>query len=117
MDSNQPAILDDGLLHFALRASDGSERQCAVDALMLRLTCEECVEAHHLPVGPNGRYVVTTAFLSDLAGRIAALGVEPCTPSIAYQLWVSGDAELERVKKNTSETPKSDSGLDETPAE
>lgn len=108
-------VLDDGLLRFDFRCR-GETTPHEIDVLILRLTCEECEQTHGLQV-KEGSYVATAAFLTDLAGRIAALGVAGCTPSLAYQLWGASVAHVEALKKNMSETPSSPSGSTSSPAD
>lgn len=99
--------LCDGLIHFQVKQLDGSNpRQLSIDALLLKMTCEEAETAHgyKYPSQP------TAAFLADLAKRLQGIGVENCSASIAYQLWhLAGDA-IATLKKNTSETPTLPSG-------
>jgi hypothetical protein len=107
-----PAILDDGQLHFRIA---GQEAEQAVDVLLLRLTCDECAEMHHLAIDANNCYRPTAAFLLDLTARITALGVTGCTASVARQLWAAAVNGIEDLKKNASETPSSDSGSTSSP--
>jgi len=106
--------LDDGTLRFKVKAQDGTERDHAIDVLILKLACTEAVDKHKLAVR-NDLYVPTVDFLDDLKRRLIELGIEGCTPSIAFQLWQASAAGIEFLKKNTSETPPSDSGSSETP--
>lgn len=109
-------VLDDGLLHFAIRnRTTGEETPQSIDVLLLRLTCEECEQLHRLQVNATGEYVATAAFLLDLAKRLAGLGIADCTPSMAFQLWSASAREIEALKKNTSETPNSHSGSESSP--
>jgi hypothetical protein len=106
-----PITFDDGLLRFTIRNTETGEQAAhSLDVLLLRLTCEECEIQHSLQVNSAGSYVVTAAFLTDLAARMAGLGVPECTASIAYQLWTTSATEIEALKKNTNETPNSPSG-------
>ena len=99
--------LSDGMIRFKVKDLDGKVvRELAVDALILKLCCEECETAH----GYKGGDSPTAAFLADLAKRMQAIGVEGCSASIAYQLWfLAGDA-ISKLKKNTNEQPNSPSG-------
>lgn len=113
---------NDGLLRFRVRNTEtGEETPHAIDVLLLRLTCEECETVHSLPVGDDGRYVVkgqvAIAFLTDLAARIAAIGLPQCDTSLAYQLWRASLTEIDNLKKNTSETPSSPSGSESSPSQ
>ncbi|MCI0333544.1 MAG: hypothetical protein L0228_10015 [Planctomycetes bacterium] len=109
--------MEDGTLHFKVRAQDGSEREHSVDVLLLKIACEECVLKHKLATDQKtGAYVPTVEFYQDLAARLAGgLGVEGCTPSIAHQLWHASAVGIEALKKNASETPSSDSGSESNP--
>lgn len=109
-------VLDDGLLHFKTRR-DGEEVGQSIDVLILRLTCEECIDAHRLPEDAQGRYKPNAAFLIDLAARLGSIGVADCTPSVAYQLWIASAGEIERLKKNDNATPNSLSGSESSQAE
>ncbi|MEX2176188.1 MAG: hypothetical protein WD872_17635 [Pirellulaceae bacterium] len=109
-------LLSDGLYHFRARIG-GQEQEHAVDVLCLRLTCEECEDAHRLPEDAEGRLKPTSAFLRELAGRFEELGVTGCTPSIAYQLWLAAPGVLGDLKKNTSETPSAPTGSESTPSD
>lgn len=109
-------VFDDGLLHFQVKAADGQLRDHAIDILALKLACDECVEANRLPEDDKGRLKPTSAFMRDLANKIGELGVEGCTQSVAYALWIAATEGIETLKKNMSETPTSDSGSSETPA-
>jgi hypothetical protein len=113
---SESIVLPDGSFRFKVRSRDGAEVEHSIDVLFLRLTCEECEDAHQLPTtGENGAYRATTAFLVDLASRLEAAGVSGCTASIAYQLWNVSVRELELLKKNTSETPNSPTGSESPP--
>lgn len=104
-------VLDDGLLRFKLRNREtGQETPHAIDVLLLRLACEECEQTHRLEVNAEGRYIATAAFLTDLASRLAALGITDCTASVARQLWVVSEVQMDELQKKTDETPNSDSG-------
>jgi len=100
------AELSDGLIRFKVKSIDGKNvREMAVDALVLKLCCEECERAHGYKGGqPN------VVFLSDMADRMKAIGVDGCTPSIAYQLWHLAGSAIASLKKNTNETPSLPSG-------
>lgn len=97
-------ILDSGEMVFRVRRGDGCQTDHHIDLLALKLTCEECEQAHGLKV-VDGGYQPTAAFLVDLAGRIELMGVERCTPTIAWQMWVQSANEMESLKNALSETP------------
>lgn len=107
--------MPDGMFHFKVQCRDGSAVEHSIDVLMLRLTCRECETANNLEVDENGCYVHTAAFLKDLARRLQEAGVEGCSPSVAYQLWLASVVEFDRLKKNTSETPSSPIGSTSPP--
>lgn len=114
---DQLTTLDDGQLHFKIRnRGTGEETDHSIDVLLLRLTCEECEATHHLQTNERGEYIATAAFLNDLAGRLAAMGVADCTPSVALQLWSVSVREIEALKKNTSEQPSAPSGSESSHA-
>lgn len=114
--SNPLTVLEDGQLHFKVRnRATGEEVEHGIDVLILRLTCEECERTHNLQTNARGEYVATTTFLTDLAGRLAAMGIDGCTPSIAMQLWHVSANEIEALKKNTNGTPSSPSGSESNP--
>gem|GEM_PF-3043010 len=106
--------MEDGTLRFKVRSQDGSEREHSIDVLVLRLVCEELEDKHRLPE-VDGRYKPSAEFLTELAGRLCGLGVDGCTPSIAYQLWIAGAGGLAALQKKTSETPQSSSGSESPP--
>jgi hypothetical protein len=113
---DQPITLDDGLLRFTIHNREtGEDVKHSLDVLLLRLTCQECEAAHNLQEDANRCYIVTAAFLADLASRIVGLGVPECTASIAYQLWGTSVREMDALKKNVSETPNSLSGSESSP--
>src|SRR5262245_34719734 len=116
MTDSIPTVFDDGLLRFSIRnAASGESAEHSIDVLILKLTCEECVEAHKLQTNERNQYIVTATFLNDLAARIQALGIPGVTASVAFQLWVAATTNVEALKKNTSETPSSDSGSTSSP--
>lgn len=104
--------LRDGSITFNVKSMDGkSLRTISVDCLLLKLCCEEAETAHGLKDGQSP----PAAFLKDLAGRLQGLGVEACSPSIAYQLWHLSGQMIAALKKNTNETPNSPSGSTSNP--
>lgn len=109
-----PLVLSDGMLHFAVRRGDATTEH-AIDVLILRMTCDECVAAHALQTDEHDCYIVTAGFLIDLAARIAAVGVEGCTPSLARQLWATAVQGIDALQKKTNETPSSPTGSTSTP--
>ena len=107
--------LDSGALCFTLAdKKTGEQKECSVDVYLLAIVCEECVEEHKLAI-VEGQYKTTSAFLRDLTERLIDLGVDGCTPTVALALWNRSGQEVERLKKNTSPTPTSDSGTALTP--
>lgn len=114
-------ILPDGLLRFGVQSKDGTVREHAIDVLILRMACDECVLKHNLQTErqPDGSeaYKMTAAFLSDLAATLAGLGVEGCTPSVARQLWFTSIVGIDELQKKTNETPSSPTGSTSTPEE
>lgn len=110
--SDTLTVLDDGQLHFKIRNRAGEETEHAIDVLLLRLVCEECETSHNLKTDANGHYLATASFLTDLTGRLTAVGVHGCTPSLARQLWSISAAEIESLQKKTNETLNSPSGLE-----
>lgn len=98
--------VSDGVIRFTVKGMDGTTRQIVVDCLLLKLCCEEAETAN----GQAGDKPPSAAFLKDLSQRLESLGVEACSPSIAYQLWHLAGVKIAELKKNISETPNSLSG-------
>ena len=112
----EPLKLVNGNLVVNVTDADGTVRAThAVDVLALKLACEECVDQHRLAVQENGTYKVTSDFLLALAARLGSF-VPDCTPSMAYQLWVAADGQLEALKKNTQPPPNSPTGSESHPS-
>jgi hypothetical protein len=97
-------IMADGELIFAVRRADGTVTEHRVDLLMLKLTCEQCETAHRL-TDAEGQVNPTPEFLLDLAGKLQAIGIERCTPTLAWQAWVAASEQMQMLKKNLSTTP------------
>lgn len=98
------AVLESGELIFRVRRPDGSETDHQIDLLSLKLTCEETEQVHNLQV-KDGAIAPTAAFLADLAARFVELGVADCTPTIAYQMWLSSYGAMETLKNALSGMP------------
>jgi len=107
-------MLHDGELVFHVKRNCGETTEHRVDLLALKLTCEELEEKHGLQE-KDGRMVSTAAFLLDLAAHIEAFGVEKCTPTMAWQMWISASEEMQNLKNELSEMPNSPTGTDLTP--
>ena len=107
-------LLSDGSLAFRVRRGDGSEALITIDLLILKLCCEQCVDKHQLQV-VDGCLPPTPEFLVDLAGRLQKFGIDGCTPSLAWPLWLAGIAQMEVLKKNMNETPTLPSGSGSIP--
>lgn len=98
-------VLEDGELVFRVRRVDGSETDHRLDLLCLKLTCEACEEQHGLQV-KDGCLRPTPDFLVDLARRIESLGLDRCTPTLAWKVWIAAADGMQGLKKTESETPK-----------
>lgn len=109
---NPVPVFADGRISFVVRGVE--DRTYDLDLLEVKLTCEE-VEAEHRLVVKDGRVHPTTDFLRELAGRLKTLGLDGCTSTVAWQVWISTRDLIELLKKNTNETPKSPSGMESTP--
>ena len=107
-------LLSDGTLEFVVRRKEGESR-VNIDLLCLKLCCEDCEDRHQLQ-RRNGLVNPTPAFLQDLATQLVGIGVDACTPSLAWQLWRAAAEQMEELKKSTSETPSLPSGSELTPA-
>jgi len=97
-------VLESGELVFRVRRSGECVTEHHVDLLALKLTCEECEQAHGLQI-TDGRVQPTSAFLLDLAGRIQELGVDGCTPTTAWQMWMAAAEAMTELKNALSGTP------------
>ena len=96
-------ILSTGELVFTVLTPEGpSERK--IDLLWLKLTCEEAEKDHALQLDANGAQITTAAFLDDLATRLSAK-VADCTPTMAWQMWISAANAMEELKNAMSGTP------------
>ena len=80
---------------------DGTETQHRVDALTVRLLCEELEQKHNLQETPDGKLIPTIAFLDELSQSLETRGVDHCSNSVAWQLWVKSAEMFDRLKKNT----------------
>lgn len=107
-------VFSDGSIQFRVRTSAG-EQAVQADLLCVKLCCEQCEDKHNLRRN-DGSIMPTPEFLQDLAGRLSQFGIENCTPSLAWQLWIATITEFESLKKSMSETPRSPSGSELTPA-
>ena len=103
-DKSDSPIMHDGTLVFRVERGGEEPERYTLDLLMLKLTCEAMEAKHSLRVA-EGRLIATPAFLLDLAGELQTLGVENCTPTIAWQVWISASQQLEALKKNIEGTP------------
>jgi hypothetical protein len=97
-------VLEDGTIQFVVRRPDGTTTEHGVDLLVLKLTCEECQTAHQLAV-KDGLMNPTAAFLIDLAGRLAGLGLDGCTPTMAHRAWVTASEQMVRLGESRGEMP------------
>lgn len=72
------------------------ERVVTIDLLTTKMAMEPVEEKH----GAGKKdWRGTPAFLADLAAAIEGVGVTPCTPTAAYQIWCyvsEGWAELKK---------------------
>lgn len=103
--TNDSLSLVDGLVRFTIKQVDGSEKKIEADALVLKLTCEECERECNLQTKADGTMDVSARFLVNLASKLSGLGFESCSPTIAYQVWLAvGDA-MATLKKSMSGTP------------
>lgn len=111
--SNNPNLFSDGTVTFVVKRATG-ETTHSMDLLVAKLCCEQCQDVHQLRIA-DGRIHPTPEFLIDLADRFSQFGVENCTPSIAWQIWLAVIDQMNNLKKNTSEMPSSHSGTESTP--
>jgi hypothetical protein len=98
------SVLESGEIVFHVRRGGECVTEHKVDLLSLKLTCEECEQSHGLQIA-DGRIQPTAAFLRDLAGRIQELGVENCTPTTAWQMWLAAAEAMAELKNALSEMP------------
>ena len=90
-------MMSDGTLRFRVKRHDGAETVHTLDLLLLKLTCERCEEDHQLVIA-EGRMQPTADFLQDLASRLAGIGLDGCTPTMAWKAWVAASEEMARLK-------------------
>lgn len=69
------------------------------DLLELQLLTMECEEVHSLRIDGN-TVSPTREYLRELAKRLNDLGMEGCTPTAAWQLWVKVNDKVSELKKN-----------------
>lgn len=93
--------LTDGVLRLTVRRSEG-ETQHELDLLVVKLTCEQCENRHALERTKDDRVVPTPEFLQDLASALTELGLEGCTPTLAWQVWIAVGNAIGELKKNMS---------------
>lgn len=104
--NDNSVLLVDGLVTFRIKQPDGSEKKIDVDALILKLTTEECERECGLKTNEKGMMEVNARFLANLADKLGEIGFESCSPTIAYQVWLAvGDA-MATLKKSMNGTPK-----------
>lgn len=92
-------MLSTGEIVFRVQREEGYVDH-KIDILTLKLTCEECEKAHSIEA-VNDRLQPTAAFLVDLAGRLEEMGVCGCTPTIAWQMWISASDAMTKLKNST----------------
>lgn len=97
-------MLTDGQLSFEVKRADGTTTTHELDLLVIKLACEQCERRHQLKEA-EGRLVPTPEFLQDLSATLAGLGLVRCTPTIAWQVWISASEQMATLKKTASETP------------
>lgn len=105
-ESRTPAIpvLDDGEIVFAIRRADGSQEECRFDLLLTKLECERCEDKHKLGQ-VDGRLQATPEFLVDLTKHLEAMGLQRCTPTLAWKVWIATAEAVARLKKTDNATP------------
>ena len=112
---SQDTVLSDGTLQFTIRRAGQEDSHVACDLLVLKLTCEQCEDRHSLQA-TDGKMRPTPEFLQDLSASLGTCGIENCTPTIAWQVWIAVSEQLSALKKSTDETPSSPSGSESTPS-
>ena len=115
MTTKNDTVLSDGTLNFVVRRAGHDDKTIDADLLILKLTCEQCEDRHSLQ-SADGRMKPTPEFLQDLAASLGTCGIEDCTPTIAWQVWIAVSEQLSLLKKSTNETPSSPSGSESTPS-
>lgn len=106
MESEQPGrptelAINDGQLTLRVKRAEGEETRHVVDLLLLKLTCEQCEERHKL-TEKDGRLSPTPEFLTELAAMLSGIGLERCTPTLAWQAWVAASDAMAMLKKSMS---------------
>ncbi len=51
-------------------------------------------------------FTTSAPFLTELAAAFVGMGIDPCTPTMAFAVWEAICNRLEDVKKNTNAAPK-----------
>lgn len=94
--------IDDG--QFSVRISGGplDGKLVAIDLLQAELACE-AVESKHKSYEQG--WIATPPFLADMAIAFQEIGVQGCTPTVAYRLWHITREKYVAIKKNTPPTP------------
>jgi len=104
MPTASETILSDGTLRFVVKRAGVENQTIECDLLVLKLTCEQCEDQYSLQAA-DGRMKPTPEFLQDLASRLGTCGIENCTPTIAWQVWIAVSEQLSQLKKSTNATP------------
>jgi hypothetical protein len=105
-DTATSVLLPTGELRFRVQRSDDRETTHNVDVVATKLACEECERQHSLQQDEGGYYIPTVEFLQSLAARLDTVGIDECTPTLAYLVWTSVTREFMALKKNISTTQK-----------
>ena len=94
--AERESVLSDGMLTFEIQHQDGTITKHSADLMVLQFTFEELQESHSLPVR-DGKYVATAAFIQECSQRLQAAGVDGCTPTIAYKLWIIANKAMSQL--------------------
>ncbi len=98
-DSNGEVL--DGTLTFQIRGGPHDGKQIEMDAMLLKLACEQQEAAHKLPVDDDGCRRATPEFAVSLNQALIDLGYD-CTPTIAVRAWVAVNEYFAAQQKKTS---------------
>ena len=96
----QPSFLDDGILRFRVNGSGGKTVNVEIDLMIARLEIDRLEGIH--AIEESGKRTPTPAFLKALAAALAEHGIDGCTPTMAYQIWIASDEAWTASQKKTS---------------
>lgn len=104
LNPQAPKTLPSGELEIVV-TRNGEPKVCKADLLELKLTCEQAESQCGLRADSENRLNATPEFIRLLAGQFESCGIEGCTPTEAWSLWITISEEMSKLKNSLSGTP------------